>query len=63
MSDFNCSIYISETAVVYADFYLSMRGIKYKSRKCADGTIEISAREKFEKVLDNLAKRCYNINR
>lgn len=60
MTDYNCSIYIPQTEVEYADFYLTMRNIKYKTRTCADGSIEISTKEKFSKVLDNLAKRCYN---
>lgn len=60
MKDFNCSIYIPKESAEYADFYLSMRRIKYNSKMCADGTIEINTKEKFSKVLDKLAQRCYN---
>lgn len=60
MKDFNCSIYIPGESAEYANFYLSMRGIKYSSKMCADSTIEIRAKEKYSKMLDKLAQRCYN---
>lgn len=56
----NCFIYIPAEKIDYASDYLTMRNVKFAATERADGTIEIAAKEKFSKVLDNLAKRCYN---
>lgn len=56
----NCFIYIPKDKIDYAKSYLEMRGVKFAVVECADGTLEIATKEKFSKVLDNLAKRCYN---
>lgn len=58
MTNYNCSIYIPKTALEYADFYLTIRNIKYQIRELSDGSIEISAKEAYAKTLDNLSKRC-----
>ena len=59
----NCFIYIPKDALDYAKDYLTMRNVKFAVAACEDGTIEIASKEKFSKVLDNLAKRCYNKDR
>lgn len=56
----NCFIYIPAEKLDYASEYLTIRNIKFATTEWADGTIEIAAKEKFSKILDNLAKRCYN---
>lgn len=59
MKDYNCSIYISKEKLNAAIDYLQIRDVDFISRPLPDGTIEISAEEKFGYILDRLSMRCH----